>query len=70
MHLVSLRRQLVDVAGECLSFERGETIWTESSYKYTLAGLATLAAGAGLIIDQRWTDPEEFFAVVRLVARP
>ncbi len=69
MHLVSLRRQLVDVAGECISFERGETIWTESSYKYTLPGLSALAAEAGLIVDERWTDPDEFFVVVRLVGR-
>ncbi len=69
MHLVSLRRQLVDVAGECFSFERGDTIWTESSYKYTLGGLAALAAGAGLVIDQRWMDPAELFVVVRLVQR-
>ncbi|HEU4586270.1 MAG TPA: L-histidine N(alpha)-methyltransferase [Gemmatimonadaceae bacterium] len=69
MHLVSLRRQLVDVAGECIAFERGETIWTESSYKYTLTGLAALAAEAGLIVDERWTDPDELFVVARLVAR-
>ncbi|HEU6452705.1 MAG TPA: L-histidine N(alpha)-methyltransferase [Gemmatimonadaceae bacterium] len=68
MHLVSLRRQLVSVAGECISFERGETIWTESSYKYTLPGLAALASEAGLIVDERWTDPDELFVVVRLVA--
>jgi dimethylhistidine N-methyltransferase len=69
MHLVSLRRQLVDVAGECIPFERGETIWTESSYKYTLPGLVALAAEAGLVVDERWTDPEELFVVVRLVRR-
>lgn len=69
MHLVSLRHQLVSVAGECFSFERGETIWTESSYKYTLPGLDALAAEAGLVIDERWTDPEQAFVVVRLVRR-
>jgi dimethylhistidine N-methyltransferase len=69
MHLVSLRRQLVSVAGHCLAFERGETIWTESSYKYTIPGLAALAAEAGLIVEERWTDPDELFVVVRLVGR-
>ncbi len=69
MHLVSLRRQLVSVAGHCIAFERGETIWTESSYKYTLPGLAALAAEAGLIVEERWTDPDELFVVVRLVGR-
>ncbi len=69
MHLVSLRRQLVSVAGHCIAFERGETIWTESSYKYTIPGLAALAAEAGLIVEERWTDPDELFVVVRLVGR-
>jgi dimethylhistidine N-methyltransferase len=67
MHLVSLRKQLVSVAGECISFERGESIWTESSYKYTWQGLANLARDAGLVIADRWSDPRDMFAVVRLV---
>ncbi|HEY9428311.1 MAG TPA: L-histidine N(alpha)-methyltransferase [Gemmatimonadaceae bacterium] len=67
MHLVSLRRQLISVAGECIAFERGESIWTESSYKYTWPGLADLARGAGLVIADRWSDPEDMFAVMRLV---
>lgn len=67
MHLVSLRKQLVDVAGECISFERGESIWTESSYKYTWRGLDELARGAGLVIVDRWSDSRDMFAVTRLV---
>jgi uncharacterized SAM-dependent methyltransferase len=69
MHLVSLRKQLISVAGECISFERGESIWTESSYKYTWRGLADLAREAGLVIADRWSDPEDMFAVMRLVRR-
>jgi len=69
MHLVSLRRQLVSVAGECIPFERGESIWTESSYKYTWRGLADLAREAGLVIADRWSDPQDMFAVMRLVRR-
>lgn len=68
MHLVSLRRQLVDVAGECIPFERGESIWTESSYKYTWSGLAELSRSAGLTIVDRWSDPDAMFAVMRLVS--
>jgi dimethylhistidine N-methyltransferase len=67
MHLVSLRRQLVDVAGECIPFERGESIWTESSYKYTWSGLLDLARSAGLAIVDRWSDDDDLFAVMRLV---
>lgn len=66
MHLVSLEDQLVRVAGECIRFDRGETIWTESSYKYTLRGLDSLAHAAGLEVVDVWTDPAEAFAVLHL----
>ena len=36
MHLASLKRQKVKVAGECFDFRAGETIHTENSYKYDL----------------------------------
>jgi len=67
MHLVSLHDQLVSVAGECIAFERGESIWTESSYKYTRRDLDELARQAGLVIADRWSDSEEMFAVMWLV---
>ena len=69
MHLVSLDDQLVRVAGECVSFERGETIWTESSYKYTRRGIETLAREAGLIVIDLWIDPADAFAVLHLAVR-
>ncbi|MFI4962148.1 MAG: L-histidine N(alpha)-methyltransferase, partial [Hyphomicrobiales bacterium] len=34
MHLASLKRQMVKVAGETVDFRAGETIHTENSYKY------------------------------------
>ena len=66
MHLVSLDAQTVQVAGEPITFARGESIWTESSYKYDLAGLATLAAAGGFTVGRVWTDPDEWFAVLYL----
>jgi dimethylhistidine N-methyltransferase len=69
MHLVSLDDQLVRVAGECVSFERGETIWTESSYKYTRRGIETLAREAGLTVIDLWIDPADAFAVLHLAVR-
>jgi dimethylhistidine N-methyltransferase len=69
MHLVSLDDQLVRVAGECVSFERGEPIWTESSYKYTRRGLETLAREAGLTVIDLWTDSADAFAVLHLAVR-
>lgn len=66
MHLVSLGRQAVHVAGERIPFEDGETIWTESSYKYDLDALESLAANAGLRIVRRWTDAAARFWVLYL----
>ena len=47
MHLASLKRQKVKVAGETIDFRAGETIHTENSYKYSIEKLGALARGAG-----------------------
>jgi len=69
MHLVSLEPQTVAVAGECVRFERGESIWTESSYKYAPRQLEAMAHDAGFAVVRAWTDPDEWFAVLHLVVR-
>jgi dimethylhistidine N-methyltransferase len=66
MHLVSRDAQTVQVAGEPVTFARGESIWTESSYKYDLAELETLAAAGGFAVGRVWVDPAEWFAVLYL----
>ena len=65
MHLVSLVRQDVEVprAGITARFEMGETIWTESSYKYDRETIPMLAASAGLRIRSSWFDEEARFAL-------
>ncbi|MBE3559343.1 MAG: L-histidine N(alpha)-methyltransferase, partial [Ktedonobacteraceae bacterium] len=63
MHLVSLVRQVVPVGGSQVAFEQGESIWTESSYKYTLEEFACLAAQAGFVVERVWTDPHHWFSV-------
>ncbi len=63
MHLVSLAEQEVNVAGVSIPFSAGETIWTESSYKFTPEQLASLAEEAGFTVERIWTDREELFAV-------
>jgi dimethylhistidine N-methyltransferase len=68
MHLVSLDACEVTVAGRRFGFAAGETIHTENSYKYTLAGFARLAAGAGLAVRRVWTDPRGWFSVQWLTA--
>ena len=63
MHLVSRKDQALTVCGQTFSFDTGETIHTENSYKYSPGRLAELAAEAGFQLRRRWTDPKEWFAV-------
>jgi dimethylhistidine N-methyltransferase len=69
MHLVSEVAQTVTLGGHAVAFSRGETVWTESSYKYSLAGFARLAARAGLGVGQVWTDDRNLFSVHFLTVR-
>lgn len=68
MHLVSTVEQVVRVDGAEIRFERGESICTEHSHKYTLPGFARLARRAGLAVRRVWTDPGERFSVQYLEA--
>lgn len=63
MHLASLKRQKVKVAGECFDFRAGETIHTENSYKYSVESLGALARGVGWMPAGVWTDPDKYFSI-------
>ena len=67
MHLVSLARQTVRVAGHRFSFERGESIHTENSCKYSAQEFRNLAAQAGFVGRKLWTDRKGRFALHGLV---
>jgi L-histidine N-alpha-methyltransferase len=63
MHLVSTTRQTVAIpgAGCDVSFEAGESIWTESSYKYEPGDVVAMGARAGFRLrDQRIDEPGRF----------
>jgi len=64
MHVVSLSRQSVCIPAAGLRFviEAGESIWTESSHKYSAGDLDALAESAGFTIRGRWIDDEWPFA--------
>lgn len=68
MHLVSRRRQEVLVSGRRFRFDAGESIHTESSYKYDLPVAERLARMAGLSLVDAWLDDERRFAVLELRA--
>ena len=63
MHLASTKRQKVKAAGETFDFRAGETIHTESSYKYTPDSLAALARGVGWEPAGVWTDADCRFSI-------
>jgi L-histidine Nalpha-methyltransferase len=69
MHLVSLRRQVVHVAGQVIHFDRDETIHTENSYKYAPERFAALAEEAGWHSAEMWTDPDRLFSLHMLEPR-
>ena len=65
MHLVSRRRQDVRVPGVtgplAFTLEPGESIWTESSYKYEPDAVRTLVESAGFDLRAHWIDDEARF---------
>ena len=70
MHLVSVRPQTVAIprSGVEVRFEDGESIWTESSYKYEPQEIIELVSAAGFASPGQWIDPEARFALTLFVA--
>lgn len=69
MHLLSTRAQTVRVAGHTVNFRAGESIHTESSYKFSLGQFRSLARRSGFEAEQVWTDPAHLFSVHCLLYR-
>ena len=68
MHLISKKPQTVRLLGTSLMFRAGESIHTESSYKYSLDRFTTLARGSGWTPRASWTDKAAMFSVHALEA--
>ncbi len=63
MHLEAREPLVVRVAGGTFEFEAGETIHTESAYKWEPRAFDALAAIAGWQPERTWTDERAWFAV-------
>jgi len=65
MHLVSRREQRVRIPAAELDFVigAGESIWTESSYKYHPGGLVRMLERVGFQLIEQWIDLEQRFAL-------
>ncbi len=70
MHLRSMRKQTVSIpaAEIVVEFQEGETIWTESSHKYTAEEIFETARIAGFKCEAQWLDQEWPFAENLLIA--
>jgi dimethylhistidine N-methyltransferase len=68
MHLKSKLDQQVRIGaiGKIFYFNKGETIHTENSYKYSLHRLNKLITKAGLQVIRNFTDPEEQYTLILL----
>jgi len=70
MHLLATRpvKATIRAAELTVEFREGETIWTESSHKYSADEVGPLASDAGFRCARQWTDKEWGFAESLLVA--
>jgi len=70
MHLQSTRRQKVSIPAADLAIEflAGETIWTESSHKYSAGEVRETALQTGFRCDAQWVDEQWPFAENLLIA--
>ena len=66
MHLLSLKAQTVHLNGHAYAFHEGETLHTEYSHKFTIAGVQQAAQSAGLQTTAVWNDPHHLFGLIWL----
>ena len=68
MHLLSKVKQKVKVnkLNQLFDFEKGETILTENSYKYTLKSIEQLANKSNLRVERNFLDKNEWFNLALL----
>ncbi|MEO6829282.1 MAG: L-histidine N(alpha)-methyltransferase, partial [Acidobacteriaceae bacterium] len=65
MHLDSTRNQTVHIPSldRSFSFRRGESIHTESSYKFTPDAVEEILRKSGFALEQSWYDANHWFGV-------
>jgi len=68
MHLRSVESQTVSIEGASFTFDRDETIWTESCHKYGRHEPREMAERTGFECVAQWVDDEWAFAENLLVA--
>lgn len=70
MHLVATKATKIQIANRTFEFSKGESIHTESSHKYSVAGFQSMAKKAGLTPIQFWLDDQARFSMHCLTPQP
>jgi dimethylhistidine N-methyltransferase len=68
MHLISDAKQDIKINNIEFSFEKGESIHTECSYKYSVIEFSELAKKSGFSVLKNWSDKRNFFSIYLLKA--
>ena len=66
MHLRAVKPTTITIDGHDFSFEAGETLHTENSYKYSFERLNALFAKTPWRLERSWTDENSWFAACLL----
>lgn len=62
MHLILSQKQTVTVGDQRIAFEKGESIHTENSYKYSLEEFEEVVAD-WYSVEKVWTDEKDYFSL-------
>ncbi len=69
MHLQSTKKQTFYIAGNKINFEKGETIHTENSYKYSIDEFSGMLRDSGFNQIEFWQDSEQRYALFTAAVR-
>ena len=69
MHLESITDQKIRINDHQFSFRKGESLYTECSYKYSISEFHELAKQAGFLPMKVWTDDDKLFSIHYLKVR-
>ena len=68
MHLISDIKQVIKINSLEFLFEKGESIHTECSYKYSVKEFSELAKKSGFSVLKNWSDKKNFFSIYLMKA--
>ncbi len=66
MHLRAKRKTVITIEGQPFAFEKGETLHTENSHKYSIERFKGLIKQTPWRLNHVWTDPKGWYAACLL----